>query len=123
KETYGSLTEILFKTEGDMLTVELDEYIANRQEYVDRLQEAGIRLTTQPQTGECIERAGVLAGSGIIKAIKTGKIKEGQTVICSLSGGTGPLPECAPQPEWMIPKNDNLESELSRYLAGRLAVG
>jgi threonine synthase len=123
KETYGSLTDILSRTKGDMLIVEADEYSVNRQEYVDRLQEAGIRLTTQPQTGEYIERAGVLAGSGIIKAIKTGKIKEGQTVICSLSGGTGPLPASTPQPEWMIPQNENLESELSRYLAGRLAVG
>jgi threonine synthase len=121
-ETYKILTGLLKTNGGDILTVELPEYQEFKQAYVRRLEEAGIRLTIHPETGDYLERAGILAGTGMIKAIHTGRIREGQTVICSLSGGTGPAPVRKAEPEWTIPANVDQTVELSRYLSKRGVV-
>jgi threonine synthase len=118
-ETYESLADILSFTNGDMVDVEYQEYEHFKTEYVGRLEEAGIRLTIRPETSDYLEKAGVLAGAGVIKAIHRGIITSGQTVVCSLSGGTAPAP-CRPAvPEFTIDADADLAYELTRYVMER----
>ena len=118
-ETYEGLAEILSFTNGDMVTVEFDEFQTFSQEYVGRLEEAGIRLTVHRDTGEYLERAGLLAGTGVFKAIHSGIVRKGQSVICSLSGGTGPAPVKQASPEFTLNPQEDIRDQLTRYLMER----
>ena len=118
-ETYETLADILSFTNGDMVDVEYQEYENYKTEYVGRLEEAGIQLTKRPETNDYLEKAGVLAGAGVIKAIQSGIIASGQTVVCSLSGGTAPAPSLPAEPEFTIAAGADLAHELTRYVMER----
>jgi len=118
-ETYEPLADILSFTNGDMIDVEFQEYHDFKTEYIGRLEEAGIRLTIRPETNDFLEKAGVLAGAGVIKAIHAGIITNGQSVVCSLSGGTGSAPSRPAVPEFTIAANADLAEQLGRYVHER----
>jgi threonine synthase len=121
-ETYKLLFDTLNRTGGDVRSIDVEQFEKHKGAYIERLQEAGIELTVDPVKRDFIERAGLIAGAGMIEAIHSGKIAEGQRVICSLSGGTGPLPLKKAHPEWNIPAEANLDEELSKYFMQLNAV-
>jgi threonine synthase len=114
-ETYPLLRDILVAVGGDMITVERQEYEQYVGEYLKRLEGIGIHLTKDPQTSEFLEKAGLLAGTGVLKAIAEKRIRKGESVLCSLSGGTAPAPLKPANPEFRILLDANLETEVHRY--------
>jgi threonine synthase len=116
-QTYPMLREIMKIVDGDVATVEGDEYMERAREYLARVEATGIRLA-RGGNGEPLEKAGLLAGAGVLMAIDCGKIAAGQSALCSLSGGAAAAPSAPVRPELNIAPDDDLEAVLSEY-AGR----
>jgi len=95
--TYPRLHELLGKIDGDMLAVTRAEFDHENSRFLELLANAGVNLTETPIDGlsEPIEKAGLLCGVGTLRAIDEGRIRPGESVLCSLSGGVLPS---VPQP-------------------------
>jgi len=94
-ETYGTwddLADLLTRTRGDLTTVNRGEFEAMLQRQFqgvripERLADCGLVLTQRD--GELVEKAGMVAITGLIKQIDAGAIEPGSRVLCSVSGGT-----------------------------------
>jgi threonine synthase len=89
--TYGSLYDLLTENEGDLSTINHDEYrnfMAQRfngKGILEILRERGIEITTNAK--EVVEKTGLLALAGTIKAIDQGRIPKGKKVLCCLTSG------------------------------------
>lgn len=118
-QTYPLLYDLLTHCDGDMLAVSRAEFDEHVEEFVRLLKAVGIVPTRIPGPGETqyLERAGLLAGAGTIKAVKDGRIEKGQTVICALTGGAGPMPTAPAEPEYRI-RADTSVAQAVRQLAG-----
>ena len=103
-QTYPLLHELLMRWGGDLRALESVEFATWQKEFVQMLSTTDIRLTTRTVNNETVylERAGVMAGAGALKAIAEGRIKPGETVVCSLTGGAGPAPRHPAEPESWI---------------------
>jgi len=93
-ETYPLVHALLRRWGGDMLAVGHGEFDRHAEVFLRRLEGAGVALTRVGGNGPAglLEKAGLLAGAGAIKAIRQGTILPGQSVLCALTGGAGPAP-------------------------------
>jgi hypothetical protein len=92
--TYDDLKGILAATSGSMTTIaraEFDEALERPFEggrLIDLLADRGARIGTRD--GDVVERTGLIAIAGTLKAIDTGAIAPGSRVLCCLTSGTKP---------------------------------
>lgn len=88
-DTYGDLCALLQSTDGEMLTVDEAEFlrtlVATHPFLVQVLHSRGIPITLQ--SGEIVEKTGLIALAGTFKAIDRGIIPPGSSVLCCLTGG------------------------------------
>lgn len=109
RETYPILKEMIEKVGGHFLSVEEGDYEQWSQEYLLRLQLAGIELTRREGSEELLEKAGLLAGAGLLKGIDSGRIRPGRRVLCSLSGGAARPSDQAAVPQASISAEEDLQ--------------
>jgi len=104
-----------------MTSVSFEEFSRYSEVFLPLLEKTGIVLTRVSLDGKMqyLEKAGLLAGAGAIKAIEEGRVQGGQTVVCALTGGAGLAPEKPPRVEHWIPAQAPLE-ETVRELAKAL---
>ncbi len=108
-QTYPELFGIIQRSGGDALAVCQTEFDEFGGEFLARVERAGVTLTRV--NGQIVERAGLLAGAGALKAIAEGRIAPGATVLCALTGGAGPVPSKPAVPERWIRLEDNLDAD------------
>ena len=85
-ESYTRLFELMKYFGGDLLSLSASDYAQYAPQVVRILEQAEIELT-RLDSGELIEKTGVLTGVGILKAIETGRIRRGEGVLFLLTGG------------------------------------
>jgi threonine synthase len=107
-QTYPALYRTLQKWGGDMTAVNQTEFEEFGCEFLARVERAGVKLTRV--NGQILERAGLLAGAGALKAISKGRIPQGATVLCALTGGAGAAPSKPVRPERCITLEDDLDA-------------
>ncbi|MBF0502177.1 MAG: hypothetical protein HQM09_18700 [Candidatus Riflebacteria bacterium] len=90
-KTSDDFHQLLSSTNGDLLTVnenEFNAYIDTDAEYgriLELLLSRGISISLR--SGQVIEKTGVIALVGTLKAIDAGLIEAGNTVLCCLTSG------------------------------------
>lgn len=90
-ETWRDLHQLLLLTRGDLLTVneeEFDSYLRPSAEYgpvLELLRSRGIAISLG--SGQVLDKAGLIALVGTLKAIDAGVIPPGGSVLCALTGG------------------------------------
>ena len=122
--TYPLLHRLLSRWGGDMLAVSESEFRSDVEVFASLLERAGVRLTRISNNGKSqyLDRAGLLAGVGAIRAIRSGRIPPGQRVLCALTGGAGPAPASPARPDCRIRAEEPLDSvigKLAEELGGR----
>jgi len=104
-ETWRDLHRLLVLTRGDMVTVneeEFDSYLRPSAEYgpvLELLRSRGIAISLR--SGEVLDKAGLIALVGTLKAIDAGVIPAGGSVLCALTGGAG-SPDGRARPELTV---------------------
>lgn len=90
-ETYGDLRRLLLRTRGDLLTVNEQEFdsclrpSAEHGPILELLRSSGISISVR--SGQVIEKTGLIALAGTLKAIDAGAIQAGSRVLCCLTSG------------------------------------
>jgi threonine synthase len=84
---YSNLLDLMDRFGGDLVAVEADEYQTCEETVIGWFRDAGLEFTRIPQTGEILERAGILTGVGIMQAIQQDIVKRGSQVLYLLTGG------------------------------------
>jgi threonine synthase len=84
---YANLNDLNERYGGAFLAVEGDDYSTYEQTVINWFRDAGLEFTRMPQSGEILERAGILTGVGILKAIEVGVLEQGSRVLYLLTGG------------------------------------
>lgn len=84
---YSNLINLMNRYGGDLLTVDKGEYQKYRETVIGWFRNAGLEFTRIPQTGEILERAGLLTGIGIMKAVDKEIVKQGSQVLYLMTGG------------------------------------
>ena len=88
-QTFTDLEQLLLLSRGDLLTINRSEFAAHIYEgninIVDLLRSQGIQISLR--SGEVIEKTGLIALAGTLKAIDNGTITAGSTVLCCLTSG------------------------------------
>ncbi len=100
--TWHDLRRLLVRTQGDLLTVNEEEFearIAPSADYGSLLDLLGSRgIAIGLRSGRVIEKAGLLALAGTLKAIDAGVVRAPESVLCCLTGGvTGADGSARPQ--------------------------
>jgi hypothetical protein len=101
--TYEDLHTLLKQTLGSLTTINHNEFNAFLNEKCDemsileRFESNGVHITLN--NGEVIEKTGLMALFGAMKAIDMGTIAKGSSLLCCLTGGASDadgkaLPEC-----------------------------
>ena len=101
--TYDDLKRILSSSDGAMTTITRAEFEAalatpfDGRGLLDRLADAGARIGTRG--GDVVERTGLIALAGALKAIDGGVVAPGSRILCCLTSGTKPgdgraVPDC-----------------------------
>jgi hypothetical protein len=92
--TYDDLKTVLTATHGDLSTINHGEFFAfldqrfDGRSILELLEANGTRIGTR--NGEVVERTGLIALAGTVKAITSGAIAPGSKVLCCLTSGTRP---------------------------------
>ena len=87
--TYQDLKELLELTGGDLDTIDhrefdsLLEFRVKKKSIIDLLNENGIKVSVL--NGSIVEKTGLIAVAGTLKAIDAGRIASGSRVLCSLT--------------------------------------
>lgn len=103
--TYRDLHELLLLTRGDLLTVNGEEFdsclrpSAACGPILELLRSCGIAITVR--SGQVIEKTGLIALAGTLKAIDAGTIQAGSRVLCCLTSGVSAADGRA-QPELVV---------------------
>jgi hypothetical protein len=101
--TYDGLKRILSSSDGAMTTITRTEFEAtlatsfDGRGLLDRLADAGARIGMRD--GDVVERTGLIALAGALKAIDGGVVAPGSRILCCLTSGTKPgdgraVPDC-----------------------------
>lgn len=91
--TFAALERVLVSSGGSMTTVEaseLDKFLSRRfdgRTPLQLLHDNGVLVAMR--NGEVVEKAGLLALAGVVKAIDAGVVAAGSRVLCSLTGAAG----------------------------------
>lgn len=121
-ETYRDLHQLLLLTRGDLLTVneeEFDSYLRPSAEHgplLELLQSRGIAISLR--SGQVLDKAGVIALVGTLKAIDAGVIPAGGSVLCALTGGVTAADGRA-QPEMTVRGAQDVLDYVARIREGR----
>ncbi|MCX7886031.1 MAG: pyridoxal-phosphate dependent enzyme [Verrucomicrobiae bacterium] len=108
-QTYPELFRVLQRWGGDAISVSQADFAEFGEEFQGRVEAAGVTLGRM--NGQVVERAGLLAGAGALKAIAEGWISKGATVLCALTGGAGPVPSRPATPERWIRLEEKLDAD------------
>jgi hypothetical protein len=90
-KTYSELQQLLLISQGDLLTINGDEYdsytdpAADYGSLLELFLSKGIDITLK--AGQVIEKTGIIALVGTLKAIDAGTIAVGSNVLCCLTSG------------------------------------
>ena len=101
--TYGDLMRILSSSDGAMTTITRAEFETalatpfDGRGLLDRLADSGARIGMRDE--EVVERTGLIALAGALKAIDGGMVAPGSRILCCLTSGTKPgdgraVPDC-----------------------------
>lgn len=103
--TFEALRRLLLLTRGDLLTVNEEEFLsrlrasADYDPLLELLRSRGIAIGVR--SGRVIDKTGMLALAGTLKAVDAGAIRPGESVLCCLTGGTGD-PDGRARPEAVV---------------------
>lgn len=88
-KTYDDFHQLLLQTRGNMLTVNEEEFDAyvhpSAGRILELLQSRGIAISQK--SGQVLEKTGMIALVGTLKAIDAGSIEAGSNVLCCLTSG------------------------------------
>lgn len=117
-QTYPLLYELLHKVNGDVVALSKQDFLTRVQDFLTLLNNTDISITTIHRNGntEYLENAGLMAGAGALHAISKGRIQDGTTVLCSLTGGTAPAPTKTACQEFMIYQAKDLKEQVETYI-------
>lgn len=121
-KTFEDLQQLLLLTHGDLLTVNGKEFDSCLQPAVKygRLQELllsqGIALSLR--SGDILEKTGMIALVGTLKAIDAGTIRAGSSVLCCLTSGVSEADGQA-QPETIIRSAEDVLQYVDTISGGR----
>ena len=119
--TFDDLKDVLTTTRGDLSTVNHTEFFAlldqgfDGKGVLERLEERGFNV--RAKDGEIVDRTGLIALAGTLKAIEGGKIAEGSKVLCCLTSGTGRADGKA-VPEYRVSSLENVVRDCHRMIYG-----
>ena len=104
-KTYSDLRQLLLMSKGDLLTInveEFDSYTSPVAEYgslPELLRSQGIAISLR--SGQVVEKTGMIALAGTLKAIDAGTVEPGSSVLCCLTSGISAADGLA-QPELTV---------------------
>jgi hypothetical protein len=119
--TYDDLKGVLTETRGDLDTVNHAEFFSlfdrdfDGKGVLDLLEEKGFHARTRD--GEVVDRTGLIALAGTLKAIDNGKIAERSRVLCCLTSGTG-KPDGKAVPEYRVSNLEDLLTDCRGMIYG-----
>ncbi len=119
--TYEDLRDVLVTTRGDLATVNHAEFFDLLDQDFDGkgilglLHEKG--FTVRDRDGEIVDRTGLIALAGTLKAIRTGRIEGGCRVLCCLTSGTGRADGRA-KPEYRVTRLEDLVTDCRGMIHG-----
>jgi len=121
-KTYRDLHELLKLTRGDLLTVNGEEFDSRLEPspecgpILEVLRSCGIAISLR--SGQVIEKAGVIALAGTMKAVDDGTIRAGSRVLCCLTGGVSDADGLA-RPELVVRDARDLQGYAATVREGR----
>jgi threonine synthase len=119
---YPNLIGIIHQFGGHLLTVDAGEYHEHEDRVVSWFRNEGLEFTRIPETGDILERAGILTGVGIVKAIDRGAIKVGSRVLYLLTGGFRKVPSFRRfEPSFEVPATESIAAWVG-YLGALLGL-
>jgi threonine synthase len=119
--TYRDLRKLLINSKGDLTTIghtefsQFLEYQFGGKTVLDLLQDNGIEISIR--NGDVVEKAGLIALAGTLKAIENGAINAGSKVLCSLTGGMSAANGEA-KPEYRMDDVDRVPRDYSKIVFG-----
>ncbi|MFO7692551.1 MAG: hypothetical protein R6V57_05655 [Vicinamibacterales bacterium] len=119
--TYQDLKGVLEATRGDLCTINHAEFFGlfdqrfDGKSLLDLLEDNGARIGTSG--GEVIERTGLIALAGALKAISNGRVARGSKVLCCLTSGTRPGDGKA-VPDYRVADLDRVLEDCQRMIHG-----
>lgn len=121
-ETYPEMYKLLVVFGGELISISRDDYHKYSDLFILLLLKAGLELTGIMLDGkkELLEKAGIIAGAGVLKSIDNGLIKKKTKVLCCLTGGI--IKDFSPllSPGYEIKKEGPLEEEVKKYIKAAL---
>jgi hypothetical protein len=120
--TYGDLEALLVLTGGDMLTISEREFGADTYpggedgRILATLRENGVAITLR--AGRILEKTGLIALAGTLKAIDTGLVEGGAKVLCCLTSGVSGADDLA-RPEVTVRDEKDVLEYSERVISGR----
>ncbi len=103
--TYSDLQHLLLMSHGDLLTVNVEEFdyytdpVADYGSLPELLRSQDIVISLK--SGQVVEKTGMIALAGTLKAIDSGVITSGSSVLCCLTSGVSRGDGCV-QPELAV---------------------
>jgi len=119
--TYKDLRKVLVDTRGDLTTINHREFADflkcqfGGKIVLDLLKDNGIEISSR--NGDVVEKAGLIALAGTLKAIENGAINAGSKVLCCLTGGMSAANGEA-KPEYRMDDVDRAPREYSKVVFG-----
>lgn len=117
-ETYPEVYKLLTEFGGKLISISKGDYHKYSDIFISYLLKAGLKLTEIMPYGkkDLLEKAGVIAGAGMLKSIESGLIKKKAKVLCCFTGGT--IKDFIPllSPKYEIKKEGSLEKEIKDYI-------
>lgn len=117
--TVGDLMQLLQATRGELLTVDEEEFsrslISPAGDLLELLAARGVAITRKG--GEVLEKTGLLALAGTLKAIDAGTIEAGSRVLCCLTSGVSAADGLA-QPEEVVRRPEEVLEYIAKIKGG-----
>jgi len=119
--TYRDLRKLLINSKGDLTTIghtEFSQFLECQfggKTVLGLLQDNGIEISIR--NDDVVEKAGLIALAGTLKAIENGAINAGSKVLCCLTGGMSAANGEA-KPEYRMDDVDRAPKEYSKIVFG-----
>jgi threonine synthase len=107
------MRRICTESHGRVAVVANRDYLASEDELLARLRVSGLDPVAAGGTARprrILERAGLIATLGALRAIDDGTIGVGQTVLVAITGGLVPRRGPAFRPQWRVSKDQSLDA-------------